>query len=1015
VVVINSHHSMKPSESPPSLRPSSPPDLLRVEDAYLLTGKGQFLDDLPAPAGLLHAAVVRSPIAHGTITSVDAQAALALKGVRAVLLAEDVLAWSQPFVVSVKSPLKQYCLAVDRVRYVGEPIAVVVAESRALAEDGAALVTVVLGPQPAVVDSTEALKEGAPLLHPELGSNCIVDRSYLYGDVDGAFAKADLVLEEDFCYPRNSCTPMETGGVVAEFCAHDGSYDLRSNFMGPFSLHVVAAAALKVPGNRLRHRSPRDSGGSFGVKQAMLPYLVMAALASRKAGAPVKFIEDRLEHLTALTSATARSTRLKAAIRRDGKILALDFDQIEDCGAFLRAPEPATLYRMHGCMTGAYAIESLRIRNRVVMINKTPTGLVRGFGGPQVYFALEGLVRRIAETIGKTVPEVMAVNLVPPESFPYRAAAGALYDSGDYSAALDCLLAHPVYQRMQEKKRQYTAEGRLYGIGYAAIVEPSISNMGYITTVLTADQRAKAGPKNGALATATVSIDPTGAITVILASAPAGQGHQTVTAEVVARVFGLSAQAVVVNTELDTQKDAWSAGSGNYSSRFAGAVAGCAQIAAIRLKAKLSVYAAALWHCKPDEIVFESGQVRSRKDPSQSMGFSRLAGTFHWSPALTQEALGTEQGLGLRETAFFSPETLSAPDAQDRVNTSAAYGFVLDVCGVEIDTDTCQVRIDEYLTIHDAGTLLNPSLADGQIYGAFAQGVGAALYEEFLYDVDGNFQSGTFADYRLPTAMEVPRPTIVHLCTPSPFTPLGAKGLGEGNNMSTPICIANAVGDALKRGEITLPASPPRIHRWLCETGAIRQITPEHQGDTASRPAAEGPLKASGRFVFPVSPEALFAVLLDENRIKRIIPGCEAIRVRRSDGAVHYDCTAVIRIGLVKARFEASMGLTEIVEPESLRLSGTGQSSLGFARGAGLVRLVRQGSQTALHYEYQASVSGKLAAIGSRLLEGATRLVLAELFRSLAREAVRGLDEQGASLSYPAWWHRLLQALGLRR
>jgi 2-furoyl-CoA dehydrogenase large subunit len=884
-----------------------------------------------------------------------------------------------------------------------------------VAEDGAALVEVVLAPQPAVVDSKEALKEGAPLLHPELGSNCIVDRSYLYGDVDGAFANADLLLEEEFRYPRNSCTPMETGGVVAEFCAHDGSYDLRSNFMGPFSLHVVAAAALKVPGNRLRHRSPRDSGGSFGVKQAMLPYLVMAALASRKAGGPVKFIEDRLEHLTALTSATARSTRLKAAIRRDGKILALDFDQIEDCGAFLRAPEPATLYRMHGCMTGAYAIESLRIRNRVVMINKTPTGLVRGFGGPQVYFALEGLVRRIAERIGKTVPEVMAVNFIQPTSFPYRAAAGALYDSGNYPAALAALLTHPIYQRMREKKQRYTEEGRLYGIGYAAIVEPSISNMGYITTVLTADQRAKAGPKNGALATATVSIDPSGAVTVILASAPAGQGHQTVTAEVVARVFGIPAHAVVVNTELDTQKDAWSAGSGNYSSRFAGAVAGCAQIAAIRLKAKLSVYAAELWHCKPDEIAFENGQVKSTKDPGQSMGFGRLAGTFHWSPALTQEALGTEQGLGLRETAFFSPETLSAPDAQDRVNTSAAYGFVLDVCGVEIDTDTCQVRVDEYLTIHDAGTILNPSLADGQIYGAFAQGIGAALYEEFLYDAEGNFQSGTFADYRLPTAMEVPRPTIVHQCTPSPFTPLGAKGLGEGNNMSTPICIANAVGDALKRSEITLPASPPRIHRWLCEAGAIPQITPDQQGDAVSNPSTEGPLKASGRFVFPVSPEALFAVLLDENRIERIIPGCESIRVRRSEGAVHYDCTAVIRIGLVKARFDASMGLTDIIEPESLRLSGAGQSSLGFARGAGLVRLIRQGSQTALHYEYQASVSGKLAAIGSRLLEGATRLVLAELFRSLAREALRGVDGGKLTTAHASWWHRLLYALGLRR
>jgi 2-furoyl-CoA dehydrogenase large subunit len=808
---------------------------------------------------------------------------------------------------------------------------------------------------------------------------------------------------------------METGGVVAEFCAQDGSYDLRSNFMGPFSLHVVAAAALKVPGNRLRHRSPRDSGGSFGVKQAMLPYLVMTALASRKAGAPVKFIEDRLEHLTALTSATARSTRLKAAIRRDGKILALDFDQIEDCGAFLRAPEPATLYRMHGCMTGAYAIESLRIRNRVVMINKTPTGLVRGFGGPQVYFALEGMVRRIADKVGKTVPEVMAVNFIQPASFPYRAAAGALYDSGDYPAALTALLAHPIYQRMLETKRRCTEEGRLYGIGYAAIVEPSISNMGYITTVLTADQRAKAGPKNGALATATVSIDPSGAVTVILASTPAGQGHQTVTAEVVARVFGLTAQAVVVNTELDTQKDAWSAGSGNYSSRFAGAVAGCAQIAAIRLKAKLSVYAAELWHCTPEEIIFEGGQVRSRQDPSQAMGFGRLAGTFHWSPALTQQALGTEQGLGLRETAFFSPETLSAPDAQDRVNTSAAYGFVLDVCGVEIDTDTCQVRVDSYLTIHDAGTLLNPSLADGQIYGAFAQGIGAALYEEFLYDVDGNFQSGTFADYRLPTAMEVPRPTIVHQCTPSPFTPLGAKGLGEGNNMSTPICVANAVGDALQRSAITLPASPPRVHRWLCESGAITQITPEQNGETISSSASEGPLKASGSFVFPVSPEALFAVLLDENRIKRIIPGCESISARRSEGAVHYDCTAVIRIGLVKARFQASIGLTEIIRPESLRLSGSGQSSLGFARGAGLVRLVARGTETELHYEYQASVSGKLAAIGSRLLEGATRLVLAELFRSLAREALGGESGSKDVALYFSWWQRLLHALGLRR
>jgi len=1009
-VVMVTHQPVR-SSSTPSPEPTG---LLRVEDAYLLTGKGQFIDDLPSPAGLLHAAVVRSPIAHGVVTSVDAQQALSLKGVRAVLLPEDVLAWSQPFVVSVKTSLKQYCLAIDRVRYVGEPIAVVIAESRALAEDGAAMVKVVLEPLAAVVESKQALEEGAPVLHPEMGSNCIVDRSYDYGDVDTAFASADLVLCEDYHYPRNSCTPMETGGVIAEFCVHDGSYDLRSNFMGPFSLHVVTAAALKVQGNRLRHRSPRDSGGSFGVKQAMLPYLVMTALASRKAGAPVKFIEDRLEHLTALTSATARTTRLKAAVRRDGKILALDFDQLEDCGAFLRAPEPATLYRMHGCMTGAYAIDSLRIRNRVVLLNKTPTGLVRGFGGPQVYFALEGMVRRIAETVGKTVPEVMAENFIQPESFPYRAAAGALYDSGDYPAALTTLLTHAAYKKMLEKKRLCEQQGRIYGIGYAAIIEPSISNMGYITTVLTADQRAKAGPKNGALATATVSIDPSGSITVVLASAPAGQGHQTVAAEVVARVFGLSPTAVVVNTELDTQKDAWSAGSGNYSSRFAGAVAGSAQIAAIRLKARLSIYASVLWNCVPDDIVFEEGQVRSLQNPKQSMSFSRLAGTFHWSPALTQQALGPSHSLGLRETAFFSPETLSAPDAQDRVNTSAAYGLVLDVCGVEIDTDTCQVKVDQYLTIHDAGTLLNPALADGQIYGAFAQGIGAALYEEFLYDTDGNFQSGTFADYRLPTAKEVPSPTIIHLCTPSPFTPLGAKGLGEGNNMSTPICIANAIGDALKRSAISLPASPPHVHRWLCESGALRQIASEPAADRVPHPS-DGPLNASGTFLFSVSPDALFAVLLDENCIKRIIPGCESIRSRRSADAVHYDCSAVIRIGLVKARFEASISLTEISNLERFRLSGSGQSALGFARGSGVVQLVAKGPNTELLYQYNAAVSGKLAAIGSRLLEGATRLVLAELFRSLAREALRGNGGGEHAALGTSWLHRTLNTLGFRR
>lgn len=307
------------------------------------------------------------------IISVDIDSALQIKGIRAILTIKDVQAWSNPLVVAVKTPMRQWILASEYVRYVGEPIAVVIAESRALAEDGVERIVLNIQPLPAVVDVDVALTDASIILHKDIGSNCVSDRSFEYGDPDAAFQKAESIVEVDIRYPRNSCTPIETGGVIAQWRGADSSYEVTSNFMGPFSLHVVIAAALKIPGTKLRHHVAPDSGGSFGVKQSVLPHIIMSCLASRKAGAPVKFIEDRLEHLQAATSATSRHTHLRAAVDVDGKILALDYDQIEDCGAYLRAPEPATLYRMHGCVTGPYQIQNLKIRNRVVLINKTPT------------------------------------------------------------------------------------------------------------------------------------------------------------------------------------------------------------------------------------------------------------------------------------------------------------------------------------------------------------------------------------------------------------------------------------------------------------------------------------------------------------------------------------------------------------------------------------------------------------------------------------------------------------------
>ena len=598
----------------------------RLEDDALLLGRGSYADDLGTRPGTLQAAILRSPHAHARLLSVDAGAALALPGVRAVLTGADVQRWSQPFVVGVKQPMQHWALAVDRVRYVGEPVAVVVAEDRYLAEDALERIRVEYEALPAVVTIEQALDATSIPLHEAVGGNVVSDRSFRYGDPEAAFAQPGVrTVRTTVHYPRNSCSPIECGVVVAEHLPSEEGYDALSNFMGPFSLHAVMAMALKVPGNKLRHRVPRDSGGSFGVKQAVFQYVVLMCLAARKAGAPVKWVEDRLEHLSAATSATSRLTTLEAAVDPQGRVLALRYDQVDEVGGYLRAPEPATFYRMHGALTGAYDVANVAARNRVVVTNKTPTGLVRGFGGPQVYYALERLMDRIAVETGMDPVQLRLANYVRSDQFPYTAAAGAVYDSGDYARltrmALEAAQEHGLYER----QRQARAEGRLYGIGVAAIVEPSVSNMGYISTVLTPEQRAKAGPKNGAIASATVGIDLLGGVNVTIASAPAGQGHMTVCAQVVADALGLQPSQVVVNVEFDTAKDAWSVAAGNYSSRFAGAVAGAVHLAAQRLRDKLARIAAAHFGCDPADIAFEGGQIFNRQQPAQTQAFTRLA------------------------------------------------------------------------------------------------------------------------------------------------------------------------------------------------------------------------------------------------------------------------------------------------------------------------------------------------------------------------------------------------------
>jgi 2-furoyl-CoA dehydrogenase large subunit len=1011
----------------------------RIEDVSLLTGRGQYGDDVGVKPGTLYAAIVRSPHAHARIRGIDSARAAAASGVRAVLTGADLAAWSKPFVVGVKAQMEMWALALDKVRYVGEPVAVVVADSRYLAEDGADLLVVdyeQLEPVPAIDD---AILADAPILHEAVGSNVVSDRSFRYGDPETAFAEAHKTVELTVRYPRNSCTPIECAVVVADWLGEEEGYDVASNFMGPFSLHTVMALALRVPGHKLRHRYFRDSGGSFGVKHAVFQYAVLMCLAARKAGAPVKWTEDRLEHLVGLTSATNRLSTIRAAVQNDGRITALSYDQLDDVGGYLRAPEPATFYRMHGVLTGAYAIPSLAVRNRVVLTNKTPAGLVRGFGGPQVYIALERLMQRIAVELNIEPLEVYRRNFIPADAFPYHAAAGALIDSGNYQRALELMHSEGGVAELYRRRAAARAQGRLYGIGFATIVEPSISNMGYITTVLPKEARAKAGPKNGAIASATVGIDPLGGINVVIASAPAGQGHRTVCSQVVADVFGVQPDGIAVNVEFDTQKDAWSVAAGNYSSRFAGAVAGTVHLAAVQLRDKLAQIAAPQLDCAPGDVVFKGGKVFAASNPEKSLPFLRMAASPHWAPALLPEGVGP----GLRVTAFWTAESLGAPDEQDRVNTSAAYGFAFDMCGVEIDRNTGRVTIDKYVTTHDAGKILNPALADGQIRGAFAQGLGAALMEEFRYGEDGSFQSGTFADYLVPTTCEVPEPHIIHLETPSPFTPLGAKGLGEGNNMSTPPCIANAVADALGVKDFTLPLTPSKVMDLI----GFDEPPPSKSAAVAAEPAplaavssgaasadvkpAKGgkALAARGEVLLDAPPQAVFDVLLDPDALVQVIPGCNALEPA---GENRYKADVTVGVGLIKARYQAEVALSELDPPRSLRLAGAGLSSVGSARGSGLVTLEAQGGGTLLRYDYSAEVSGKVAAVGSRMLEGAAKIVLNQLFEQLGKTAsaktktrggveIGNLADGASAIGAPApvqatpkpgLWRRLLAIFG---
>lgn len=968
--------------------------ILRVEDQTLLRGRGKFMDDLPTAKGTLHAAFLRSPHAHARIVRIEVGEALKRKGVKAVVTGEDIRPYTKPLIVGFTNPMDYRGIAMSKVRYVGEPVAVVCATDRYLAEDALKYIKVEYEPLGAVVDPVLACDENAPVLHDEVGSNRVSRRVFTHGDPEGAFAKAERTTEITIRYPRNSITPMETYGIIAEYQPDTGGYDVTSNFQGPFSVHTVMAIALKVPGAKLRHRTPPNSGGSFGSKLTMFPYIVVLAVCARLAGRPVKWIEDRLEHLSSSSVAPNRVTRIRAAYDTDGTIHAFRMEHFDDHGAYLRAPMPAPIYRMHGLSTNCYRIPNVEVINNICLTNKCPTGAVRGFGGPQLYFAIERMVAKIAGELGRDPLDVMTHNLIGKDQFPYRAPAGALIDSGDYQQVVADSVAQGGLQELKARRDTARAEGRLYGIGYSMAVEPSQSNMGYISTLKTAEEREKAGPKDGAVASCTISVDALGSISVIGDSTPQGQGHQTTLAQIVADELGVPFEAVTVNLETDTQKDNWSLAAGNYSCRFSPASVSAAKTAAERVRKKMSVIASRFMNVPPEDLQFKDGWIVARGNPENRLEFRRVGGLAHWSPSSLPDGMDA----GIREVAYWNAPELTPTTAQDEINTSLAYGFAFDFCGVEVDRDTGEVRIDRYVTAHDCGTILNPGLAEGQIRGSFASAIGASLFEEFVYKEDGTFLSGTFADYLIATAPEAVDPVLVEtVSTPSPYTRLGAKGIAEGNQYTTPVCLANAVADAIGREDVTVPLTPAKVFEWINgeeEAPPEAAAATEQEADDRIDYSGDA-LRGGGSTFVPAAADQVWATLMDPKEMAAIIPGCKSLDKLADD---HFRGVVSMGVGPVRGTFEADITLENLKEPNSADITGSLIGSLGTSRGRGHIAIEPANGGVTVRYDYEIRLSGTVASVGGRLLAGAARALVNQFFRSLVRRAAPHAKSESGGL-----------------
>ncbi|HVQ74060.1 MAG TPA: xanthine dehydrogenase family protein molybdopterin-binding subunit [Candidatus Binatia bacterium] len=782
-----------------------------TEAARFVAGRGRYLDD-EALGGQLHAAILRSPHAHARILSIDVARAATHPGVHAVITGADAAARSRPIrpLVPTRVAVRDFCLAVDTARFAGEPVAAVAAVDRATAEDALELIHVEYEPLPPVVDAEAARQPGAPLLYPELGSNVVWHDTLTYGDVDGAFARADGVLRERFEIQRYASTPLETFGAVAAYDAGIDRYAFWTNDQRPGLTIAILAESLGVPQSRIALKTP-DIGGGFGNKRRPA-YLIICALLARRAGRPVKWIEDRLENLTALMHAAGGAMDVELAYRADGTLLALRVRDVTDEGKNLVSPVQHNLIKL-GTIANGYRIPAVQYAAWSVLTNKCPSGANRGIGKPFMCFAIERSMALLARRLGLDPAELRLRNYVRPEEMPYTTPTGARYDSGDYPATLRRALERFGYARRRAEQARARGEGRLYGIGIATSVEPAGTNLA--SYELLTGRRAASGSAEAAM----VRVEPDGHVRAALGDPSSGQGYETVVAQIVADELGVTPAEVSVARGFDSAESPWLYLSGNYSNKFSITDVGALVGAAREVRAKLLRIAAHRLEVDAADLELREGAAVVRGAVDRRLALAEVARTAY------ADVLGLPPGEspGL-ESRFAWSNPLAEPlDRDRRVRSQLVFANAAHLSLVEVDPRTGAVRVVAYAVVHDCGREINPLIVEGMVHGATVHGIGAALLEEFRYDETGQLLTATFMDYLKPTAADVPDIDVDRLEHPSPFSPLGAKGVGEGGAIAAPACIANAVEDALASRDVTirtLPITPEQVWRWLSASSA---------------------------------------------------------------------------------------------------------------------------------------------------------------------------------------------------